>query len=284
MKKFLIIVLFLSTNLFGQTYDVLLPKTVKMSVDEDEYKNLQWNRYTTKNFTVISIDNREGEWLSANLDRIKEDCTKKWGIINSTLSSECRIMVVNNKNLFKKFFNLSEPKVEFRKKDDKTDIIGVWLCIENNDRKDLNKVISQICFQDMLDKKKSSKKFLEQGIAILSQNTDQIMETLKDVSSDISFLNKSEEDYKKLSEEDKKKFEISSAAFCLMLKKEFGENKFLRLMFSKGDHLNQIIDIYQYKDKEEVQKVFNRFCSDLKNSIQKNSINNRYFKVERLVK
>lgn len=266
---------------FVDSNHLVLPKTVNF-LDEENYKNLQWNRYTTKNFTIISIDNNEGKWLSNNLDGIKEKCINRWGITNSELSAECRIMVVNNKELFKKFFNLSDSRVEFRKKDNKTDIIGVWLCIENHNHEDLEKVISQICFQDILNKKGLNKKFLEEGISLLAQNPQSIKELLKNVSADISIINKTDDEYKKLPEEDKRNFQVNSAAICLMLKKEFGEKNFLKLMFFKdSDNISQILSVYNYKDKDELEKTFKRYCSDLKKCIEKNQINDRYLKAER---
>jgi len=287
MKKLLIFLLFFLTfnTLKAEEKDLFFPKTVNFAFADEAYKNLQWNRYTTKNFTVISIDNKDGQWLFNNLDALKQKCINKWGITNIDFSAECRIMIVNDKDLFKKFFNLSEPRIEIRKKDNKTDIIGVWLCLVDKDYEDLEKVISEICFKDMLDKKERSKKFLEEGISLLSQPANKIKNLIDEgLTFDFSFLNKNEEDYKKMSENEKRNFSANSLTLCLMLRKEFGERKFLKLMFSKGDILSQIIEIYGYKNKEDFEKTFKRYCLDLKDSIKKSDSVDRYFKIERSLK
>lgn len=288
ITKILLINLFLINYAYSDNqnhdYGVVFPKTDKITTLQEDRQDLQWNRYTTKNFTVISIDNKEGVWLSKNLDLIKDSCLKKWGITGGDLSTECRIMVVDNKDLFKKFFNITDPRVEFRKKDGKTEIIGVWLCIEKNNHEDLEKIISQICFQDMLEKKNTSKKFIEIGIPLLNQKEEKIKKIIKNLTPDISFIEKKDEDYKKLKELEKTNFEENSAIFCLMLKKELGEKKFLELMFSKGKNLDQIIKVYGYKDLAEIEMTFKRYCKDLKNSVEKNEITSKYLKVERDIK
>ena len=36
-----------------------------------EFKDLSWNRYTTENFVIVSIDDKQGKWLSENIEKIK---------------------------------------------------------------------------------------------------------------------------------------------------------------------------------------------------------------------
>lgn len=284
MKSIILSLLLLSTTALGnENPGVIFPTNVIFS-SSDEYKDMQWNRYTTKNFTIMSIENNEGKWLFNNLENIKKSSLKKWGIIDKDLSVECRIMVVNNKDILKKFFNLTDSKIELRKKDGKAEIIAVWICIENHNHKDLDKIITEVCFKDMLNKLAIEKKFLERGVVNLRKPKEEIKEIIKNILPETSFLDKTEEDYKKLNQQEKQNFETNSTVFCLMLKKEFGEKKFLKLMLSKGNNIEKIIEIYGYKDKEEIEKTFKRYCEDLKKSIQKNEIEDKYLEIERLNK
>lgn len=285
MKK-IFLFMFMQTFLFAQepiqpTIDNDINVVVKN--DDSEYKNLQWNRYTTDNFTILSISDKQGRWLYNNIEDIKNWSLKRWGISEYKLKKECRIMVVPNKDLFKRFFNLDENHVEFREKDGVLDIIAIWLCLEDNNKDqvvdDIPRILTSVCVRDFaLD---SNKKFIEVGMSLLNQSDLKIKETLNNTNDfNIDFLKIKNSDYNKLSEEEKLNYNKQSMLFCLFLKKEFGEFNFLKMLFSKGEPISNIRDVYHF-DENELKLTTKRYFNDIKNVLKNDTIDNKYLKVEK---
>jgi hypothetical protein len=268
--------------------DIISPNlkdSVSIVVDED-YKDLQWNRYVVDNFVVLSIDDKQGRWFFNNLKDIKNWCLSRWGISNYNLKQECRIMVVPNKKMLKRFFNLDENHIEFREKDGKVEIVAVWLCLEDENKgqivDDIPRILSYIFFKDIiLSKELNNKKFIEVGVPLLNQSVSTIKNSLKDINDfSLDFLEIDDKKYNALTEEEKKEYNNKSLLLCLMLKKEFGEFNFLRLFFNNENSLDSINKIYGF-NKEEFSSSSKRYFLDIKNSIENNTISNRYLNIER---
>jgi hypothetical protein len=284
MKAFYILIFLIP--FFCKADEIISPNLNKNNVDvviDEDYKNLQWNRYVLDNFTILSIDDKQGLWFYKNLKYVKNWCLNRWGISNYDLKEECRIMIVPDKKMFKRFFNLEKNHIEFREKDDKIQIIAVWLCLddEKDQFNEIPKVLSFICFKDMMLNKKSNKKFLEVGISFLNQSNVTIKNCLKELNSfDLDFLNVDDQKYNKFTEDEKNEFDKKSALLCLMLKKEFGEFNFLKLVFIKEKSLDSINKIYGFKDDEFFYSS-KRYFIDLKNSLKNETFSNRYLNIER---
>lgn len=286
MKKKLFLALFLLSSC-AFAIEPLIPDEQNASiVTTSDFKNLQWNRYTIDNFTILSISDKQGRWFYNNIRQIKNWCLSRWGITNYNLKQECRVMIVPNKELLKKFFNLEENHVEFREKDGKLEIIAAWLCLEENKKEqvidDIPRIISSICIRDiMINKERVNKKFIEIGVSLLNQSTNKVKDIINATDSfDLDFLKLSDEEYNKLSEDLKEDYQKKSLIFCLMLKKEFGEFNFVKLMFSKENNVKNIEKIYSFNLKD-LKSSTDRFFKDIKDVIKNEKIDNRYLKVER---
>jgi hypothetical protein len=284
IKKFLFLIIIGSSLAFAA--DPLLPDEKDVSITSNvDIKNLQWNRYTTDNFTILSINNKQGKWLYNNVGQIKKWCLSRWGISNYNLKQECRIMVVPSKDLLKRFFNLDENHVEFREKDGKPEIVAVWLCLEEDKKEqiidDIPRIISSILIRDIMISKNLNKKFIEVGFSLLNQSMDKIKNTIDETDEfNLDFLKITDEEYNKLNQSLKESYNKNSLIFCLMLKKEFGEFNFLKLMFLKESNIKSIEKIYFFNN-EQLENSTDRFFNDIKNAIKNKKIDNRYLKVER---
>ena len=94
----LILCLFLCGSVSAQ---VFTPSSYQPPANED-LKNLVWNKWNTNNFTILSIDQAQGEYLFNNLEAIKTWSLTRWGMSDLKYSAECRVFCVPNKNLMKK--------------------------------------------------------------------------------------------------------------------------------------------------------------------------------------
>jgi hypothetical protein len=263
---------------FAQDSNILMPAGEQLV--QNDFQDLVWNRYTTDNFTILSIENKQGKWLSYNIENIKSWCLKRWGLPNIKFEKECRIMVVPNKELLKKLFNISESKYEARMVDGKLEVIALWLSLDSEeDLVDTVPYFVTICSVLEIDQKFNTKSnlFLINGMAKLNRSLVNIKENLKAVNIDdkdiVGVLNL---DVKKMSQDDLNKSLIVS----LMLRKEFGENRFLRFLFSNKNIKDSLGLVYGF-DPDSFSKSYNRYHKDLSSEIKDNKVPDFYLQVEK---
>lgn len=287
-KIVLFLVLVLSScDAFAQDSSVLIPAGAGQ-VAQDDFQDLIWNRYTTDNFTILSIDNKQGRWLHYNIENIKGWCLKRWGLPNIKFEKECRIMVVPNKELLKKLFNISESRCEARVVDGKLEIIALWLSLDSEeDLVDTVPYFVTICSMLEMDQKFNIKSniSLTRGMAELNKSLTKIKNNIKiatniDGKNIISSLGTDSIKYKKISSEDLKSFDSESLIVSLMLKKEFGESRFLRFLFSNKSVDDSLGVIYNFKP-EDFTKSYIRYCKDLSSEIKDDKVPSFYIQVEK---
>jgi len=284
-KTVLALVLTLSNCVvFAQDLNILMPAGKQVAQNED----LVWNRYTTENFTILSIENKQGRWLHYNIENIKSWCLKRWGLPNIKFEKECRIMVVPNKDLLKKLFNISEPRYEARMVDGKLEIIALWLSLDTDeDLVDTVPYFVTICSVLEIDQKFNTKSniFLTKGMAELNRSLVEIKDNIriatsvdgKDVANAFAVDNIK---YKKMSAEDSKNFDSKALIASLMLRKEFGESRFLRFLFS-NENVNDSLGLIYNFDSESFAKSYTRYCKDLASEIKDNKVPDFYLQVEK---
>jgi len=239
-------------------------------------KDLVWNRYTSKNFVIMSIDNAQGKWMSENLDNIKTWCIERWGFPDFQFTKECRVFCVPNKALFKKLFNLDESKVEVRRKDGTIEVTAMWLVLDDKPARVVPKQLSKICFAEFEQKYNVALPFFaKNGMTLLNG-------TISDIRTDIVYLgghiqkdqpifisekmfSMTEDEYENSSAENKRIFDCQSAALCLFLRKEFGEAKmqgFLR-MSARNSPKDVLLIIYGFNSYSQFDQSYLRYMKDL---------------------
>jgi hypothetical protein len=271
---------------YAQDSNILIPAGEQ--VVQNDFQDLVWNRYTTENFTILSIENKQGRWLYYNIENIKSWCLKRWGLPNIKFEKECRVMVVPNKELLKKLFNISEPRYEARMVDGKLEIIALWLSLDaDEDLVDTVPYFVTICSMLEIDQKFNTKSniFLTKGMAELNRSLVKIKDNIrtaatvegKDIVNSFAVDNIK---YKKMSPEDSENFDSKALIASLMLRKEFGENKFLRFLFSNKNANDSLGLIYNF-NSESFVKSYTRYCKDLASEIKDNKVPDFYLQVEK---
>ena len=71
-----------------------------------------------------------------------------------------------------------------------------------------------------------------------------------------------------------------SLIVSLMLRKEFGESRFLRFLFSNKNTKDSLGSIYGF-DSDSFSKSYNRYCKDLYREIKDNKVPDFYLQVEK---
>ena len=280
MKKIIscLLILFLIVHATGS--DVIYPT----GVEDSEIKNLEWNRYVSGNFTILSIDNSQGKWLYDNINQLHAWSLAKWGFPLFDVSKEVRIFCVPNKSLFKKLFNLDKSKFEVRK-----DLMVLWLVLDDNPSKTILPYLTELSLAEFE---------LHYSVKIgwwFKRGVVQLNESVKDIKSHIVSFNEffdkdkpifisekiftmTEEEYNKLSVEHRKIFDIQSMFLCILLRKEFGEVKlqgFLRIS-NQNDPQSVLNMVYGFSDYDQFDKKYVQFMLDLTSDVMKDRTPNSY--------
>lgn len=206
--------------------------------NDPELKDLVWNRYVTKNFTILSIDNDQGKKLADAIESCKTSSLTRWGFPDVKFSKECRVFCVPNYSLLKKLFNLNASKVQFRK-----DLNVIWTVLDVEYDKSILPAITQVSLSEYESVHNSSLPlWFKKGCSNLNNSLDDIKKNLKffhDIAKKEQFSHTaeqmfsfSEDEFNKQSIDNKKTFENQAACLTLMFRKEFGEAKlqgFLRM-------------------------------------------------------
>lgn len=287
MKKILAcFLLFYTSFLYSQ--DPSAPIIAESVVAEDlELKNLQWNRYVTKNFTILSIDNEKGKILSESIEEIKTSSLTRWGFPDAKFSKECRIFCVPNYSLLKKLFNLVGSKVQFRK-----ELSVIWVVLDDNYEKSLSPSITQVSINEYEAAYNTSLPFwFKRGAINLNASTDEVRKNLKffnEIAKKEQFTHSAdqifssiEEEYNKQSIDNKRTFDNQAVCLCLMLRKEFGEAKlqgFLRLQ-NKNKPEKVFNLVYGFSSFSQFDKKYVSYMKDLCGDISDEKTPDFYLKV-----
>lgn len=289
MNKIFLFLFLFSSNLYA--YDAMLPQNVVVKIDpeDDEIKSLVWNRFVNKNLVILSIDEKQGLWLSKNIDSINHWCTNRWGIPEVEFSKECRIFCVPNKPLLKKLFGIDDSRVEVRKKDGEIEIIALWLVLEETNPSFVAPYLTRASFAEFGEQEgKFVPWWFIRSAEILSGSNTSIRSVLGGiVNIDKKNLNCSSvfnltfEDYQKLSKEEKDSFDQKCLVLCLLLRKELGEIKLHSLLrLQNKDNLEKTLNVvYGYKDMKEFDAKFLLFWEDLTKAISMEKIPDSYIQI-----
>lgn len=277
--------------------DKIETSTTEKPKADESISSLKWNRYTTKNFTILSIDDKQGKWLEENLESIKKWCLSRWGFENIDFNKECRIFVVPNKEMLKTLFNIVEPKVEIRKKNDELDLSVVWLSLDSNPANVIPTFITHVCLQNLQEKYKVKfDLWFERGISELNNTIPEAKDDLKGIAKNIiennpmftseKLFNLKAEDFYKLSESKQQMFDNQSLALVLMLRKEFGETKlhnFVKTVPEQG-YQTMLNKIYGFKNYDHFDKSYFTYLKDISNEIIKNKVPDSYIQITPKIK
>ncbi len=92
---------------------------MRSSTVPKEIEGKQWNRWTSKNFTVLALDDTQAKYLHGHLEEIKSWSLARWGLYDIDFSVECKLICVSDPALFEKLFKIKQTRVEVRRENGK---------------------------------------------------------------------------------------------------------------------------------------------------------------------
>ena len=141
----------------GEPAKVRLPLEVKHEMkvlfDDPSIEGKVWNRWTTKNFVVCSLNDKQAQYLHKHLELVKAWAFSRWGLYDIDFSAECRLICVDDKALFKKLFNLENSKVEIRRdKDGKIEMAVIFLLLDGDPSRTVPIPLTEVCLAEFEQK------------------------------------------------------------------------------------------------------------------------------------
>lgn len=303
--RLLSIIFITTTSIFGQDEitKVSSPEEVKLEVTKSnglpkELEGLSWNRWTSKNFVVCSLNDPQAQYLHKHLELVKGWTFSRWGMYDIDLSVPCKLICVDNKDIYKKLFNLNNTKVEIRKNGGGKIIETViFLLIDGPPSHTVPIPLTEICMAEFAQKYNGNfGVWTYKGMSYLNGTLDQIRKNILDIKP---LLDKNEplfyskgllemdyERYRLLSDEQKSTFNSCSTVFALMIRKEFGQEKFLKFLQKTAENAPEqaLKEILLFEDYDKFDKVFKRYMVDLTNDISVGRTPDSYLQIKEKVR
>jgi len=265
-----------------------VPSGVQPSVDPSIPK-IAWNRWTTKNFTIHSIDFDQGEYLFHNIEQIKAWCLKRWGLPDIQFGSECRIFCAPNVEMMQKLFNINGSYGEVREVDGKITISYLWLILDGRPAEVVPSALTMICLKEFNSQFNLNLGWwLYRGMSVLNGNVSQIKrnvalagapKTLAWKPSVHDFFAITEAEWKKLTPENKQIFDAKAAVLCLFIRKEYGQKKF-HYFLKYDNYEHDISDYMGFNKLPEFDGALTRFTGFLAEDVKRNTTPESYLQIE----
>lgn len=257
-----------------------------------EIEGLQWNRWTSKNFVVLALHDGYAQYLNKHLESVKTWTVARWGLSDAQFSSPCKIICVDDPILFDKLFKLKKTRVEIRR-DDAGQIKEtiIFLLADTLPSHSVPIPLTEVCLAEFSQTYNTKFGWWSQrGMSLLNGSLDQIREQIASIKKPFdantplyfskSLFSLSREEYYKLPDQQKKLFDSAAVLFCLLARKEFGQEKFHYLI--KEIPLNPeaaLAKVTGFASYDDFDKTFKRYMFDLSNDIINNKTPDRYLQI-----
>jgi hypothetical protein len=286
-----------STSAFGQIRKVLDPIEVR---EESMYargvpkdiEGLQWNRWTSKNFVVLALDDSYAKYLNQHLELVKTWTLARWGLIDIEYSVPCKFICVDDPALFEKLFKIKKTKVEVRRDEQgRIKETVIFLLADKQPSHSVPTPVTEISLAEF--GQKYNTKFAwwtNRGMSLLNGSLDQIRQRVTNVKTPIendrpfyfskSLMELSKDQYEKLSEDQKSLFDSSAVIFCLMIRKEFGQDRFHVLMKDAAIRPEAgLVKATGFESYKDFDRTFKRYMMDLSNEILADKTPDKYLQI-----
>ena len=247
----------------------------------DELKNRRWNRWTTANFVVLSLNDGQAMYLHDNLEQIRSWLLTRWGLNDIKFGAECRIVCVDDVALFKQLFGLERSRVEVRRKNGRVEIVVAFLLLNDRPSRCIPTPLSEVClsmFENEINQQFGW--WLHRGMSLLNGSLADIRQHLLAMNSVLrrdepiyfsqALCNIKEEEYNKLTADAQLMFDRSALLAVLMLRKEYGQDKFLFLLRDTSSGRNPetaLRQLYGFASYDAFDRAFKQYAFRLTGSV-----------------
>lgn len=273
---------------------VKIKDVLDVDVNDPIIENLKWNRWTNGEFVILGLNDGQARYLAENIDYIKRWIYHRWGFDNYNLVTECRIVCVDDKEWFEKFFNIDKSRSEIRYDEQgKPELMVIFYCLDDIPSKTIPGPLTHMCLlnMDAIHDYTTPIWFLV-GSQELNKSLPYIKDKMVELGSLLSnndplyfsqgLMEITYEEYFKLSEEDRKKFDLSAMAFLLMIRQEFGQQKTLDFYkeCALGKNAEETLkNIFDFQNYDVVDKYFKKYMIKTIDGLKDGKITEKYLQI-----
>lgn len=244
-----------------------------------------WNKWDTQNFIILSLNNQQGEKLSEQIEPVKSWVLKRWGLSDITFSKKCKIICVPDLDTMKKLFRVNKSYAEVRRSQEGQSSESMcWFICDETAENFIPMLVTYICLKEYEEQQGIKiQHWAHRGIAILNGNVTKVQSFLSPLAPHIAnnekiffskplftLTNTSKSEYSNL-------YDQEVALLCLMIRKEFGQRKFLMLI-TDGSEQN-LYRVLGYKTYSEFDSALKRYFFYAANDMRQTRMPLSYFNV-----
>lgn len=288
-KKLVFLALFLSSISLGQVVaqqpkpNPPTPPQVQPTPPSPQ-ENLAWHRWQTTNFVVLSLNQEHGAFLVHNIERVKSWVLTRWGFPDIKFNNEFRVICVPNKDYLKKFFKIDYYHFEARTDQNGKKLNVAWFSMDENPQDVVARVVTEVALREF--KEQYGVKlgvWAYRGMGLLNCPSPAIRSNFATLQATSmrgakELFEMTEESFNKLTTEDRRKFDTEAAAMCLLLRKEFGPQKFVQFLVGGANEM-ALGQTYGFQGYGHFDMSFKRYTFNLAADIMRNVTPDSYLQV-----
>lgn len=293
-----LILIALSVSCFGDEpiRKVTLPLEVRAELSEvpDAIKGKVWNRWTSENFTVLSLNDTQAQYLHKHLELVKVWVFSRWGLYDVPFTAECKLICVDDPELFKKMFKIDGTRVEIRRESsNKIDESVIFILINDDPSHTIPVPLTEVCLAEFALRYEQSEFpwWAVRGMSLLNGSLDQIRSSLHEFAPAVEqsqrvyfsdgLFEMNKQTYMELNDDKKRIYDNCAMVFCLMLRQEFGQKSFhLFLKGSVDGSDNEVVEILGFDNNDDFDRTFKRYMIDLIRDIKANKTPDSYLQIQ----
>lgn len=295
MRHILFLVLFLSVSAVGA--QDILPTSINA---DPSVKDLRWHRWETTNFVIMSLDEKQGQWLFQNLESINKWVAGRWDmpaidyphrIYAQGLDPEPGVMVlcVPDRETMRKLWKRETPYHELRRNPDgKIYLHFIVLIADQSPSTVLPGKLTEVYLQELGSKLgvEFSPVFVR-GMSALNEPVAQIRHRIgvvgqKMASDDKMFFSKAlfGMTNKDLQSADDQLYDSQAMVMCLMLRREFGKKVFEKFVANNPPTEDAIRKVYRFDSFEKLDAVYKRYIRNLSEDVKAGKTPDSYLQIQ----
>lgn len=280
---------------------VVFPMEVREEIASEvsippEIQGKVWNRWTSDNFTVLSLNDIQAQYLHKHLELVKVWLFTRWGMYDIPFNSECKMICVDDPELYYKMFKIREPLVEIRRDENgKIQETVIFVLINDAPSHTVPVPLTEVCMAEFSQLyNQDFPWFLVRGMSLLNGALDQIRANFheftpyvkgnKPVYFSKGMFEMSKDEYLALDAEKRRIFDYSAMTLALLVRKEFGENKFhwfIKTCCEQGGEA-ALKEVLNFQSTDDFDKTLRRYMIDITRDIESGKTPDDYLQIQKV--
>lgn len=275
--KFILLICLLLPNLSWAGEMVSMPGSAPV------YSDLHWYRRNTPNFEILSLNDHYGAQVAAQIESLKSWTLTRWGLPDIPYRKPCQILCVPDVTTLRKAFRITQPYAEST-----GTFAACWVVTDQTMMHSLPIFLTEIGLSAYESQHQVRIGYwARRGMSILSGNSAHVKTLLAPIAPHIAanrriffsepLFTLKKESVVRSSEENMTLFDREAAILCLMLRREFGQRRFLILLVDSSP--NSLYAATGYRGYSQFDSAFKRYLFYSARDMASNNMPDSYFNI-----